>query len=178
MYPPPEYKGRTSDVCACDGSMPDPEAPEACQPLLAHVQILNIRQGESCGRPFLKFRARNFGHSWGAAPPGASKGAGCAISAAVADRVRIPNVLPGRQKVRVEPFRRLRVGRSAWRHERPAAGDDFFPVREQSRFPDTMKEPGSPRKVRLGACRNPSLRNLFQETPECCTSVSTNTSGS
>ena len=43
---------------------------------------------------------------------------------------------------------------------------------------DTMKEPGSPRKVRLGAVVNPSLRTFFQETPACYTSVSTNTSGS
>ena len=43
---------------------------------------------------------------------------------------------------------------------------------------DTMKEPGSPRKVRLGAVFNPSLRTFFQETPACYTSVSTNTSGS
>ena len=39
---------------------------------------------------------------------------------------------------------------------------------------DTMKEPGSPRKVRLGTVRNPS--SPFQETPECYTSVSTSTS--
>lgn len=44
--------------------------------------------------------------------------------------------------------------------------------------PDTMKEPGSPRKVRLGAFRNPSVRLPFQETPACYTSVSTSTSGS
>ena len=48
-----------------------------------------------------------------------------------------------------------------------------FPGTEQ----DTMKEPGSPRKVRLGVVRNPSLRNPFQETPACYTLVSTNTSG-
>ncbi len=43
---------------------------------------------------------------------------------------------------------------------------------------DTMKEPGSPRKVRLGVVFNPTLPTFFQETPACYTSVSTNTSGS
>jgi hypothetical protein len=40
--------------------------------------------------------------------------------------------------------------------------------------PDTMKEPGSPRKVRLGVVPNPSFY-FFQETPEFYTSVSTST---
>jgi hypothetical protein len=38
-----------------------------------------------------------------------------------------------------------------------------------------MKEPGSPKKVRLGAVRNAGLRNPFQETPECSTLASANT---
>ena len=42
---------------------------------------------------------------------------------------------------------------------------------------DTMKEPGAPRKVRLGAVRNPQVYS-FQETPGCYISVSTSTSGS
>jgi hypothetical protein len=40
--------------------------------------------------------------------------------------------------------------------------------------PDTMKEPGAPRKVRLGAYFKPQVYP-FQETPECYTSVSTGT---
>jgi len=43
---------------------------------------------------------------------------------------------------------------------------------------DTMKEPGSPRKVRLGVVGNPSLHTPFQETPVCYTLVSTSTSDS
>ena len=79
--------------------------------------------------------------------------------------------------VRGEPLRLTQLEMTLLRYFVENEGR-VIPRRELLQIPDTMKERGSPRKVRLGVVRNPSLRNPFQETPECYTSVSTNTSGS
>ncbi len=53
---------------------------------------------------------------------------------------------------------------------------DHCVAERYGRVKDTMKEPGSPRKVRLGAFYKPHVY-CSQETPACCTLVSTSTSG-
>ena len=51
----------------------------------------------------------------------------------------------------------------------------IYHIREKSRY---YERAGVSKKSTLGSVLNPSLRNLFQETPACYTLVSTNTSDS